>query len=439
MATTRGDVSEGAPEAPSPYAILGVPPTATDSQIRRAYLVAVRRHHPDMHPDMGGNAGDDGFFHSVASAYETLRDPGRRQAYDEVQRAKQPRQDSAEPRAWHPPVDDDVVEPPAPPPPPPPPPPRPPRPPRRVPRMPRARPSRAPRHRAQPVRCPRDLLPWLLAAAAAGLVVAVATRAWTSGSILTMIVGLVAGLAIGLVLHSHPALRSRHPVMAALAVPVMAAAAPAGAIAPLVQGAVLGWALIGPACWVCREQVRLDRVAARSDLQSGQVLGSCPDGVAVDVLDQLCRQACPATVRLVRGSSSVFTHAIVSGRRVALLTALIAPAGDYSWSGRSLVRLPTGAGWPVEVHRGTHADVARRLRQTLGSRARVRSFLLVVPPGGAGRVHGRDSSGMPGILGADDFDQVAQFLRDGHVPGRWGNRRPAVEQRVVCQVMSAVQ
>src|SRR3954469_21077375 len=38
----------------SPYEVLGVPPTATPEEIRRAYLALARRHHPDA----GGSADE---------------------------------------------------------------------------------------------------------------------------------------------------------------------------------------------------------------------------------------------------------------------------------------------------------------------------------------------------------------------------------------------
>ena len=54
-----------------PYDVLGLPRTADDAQIHKAYRGAVRR----THPDAGGSSAA---FEAVQAAYETLRDPERR-------------------------------------------------------------------------------------------------------------------------------------------------------------------------------------------------------------------------------------------------------------------------------------------------------------------------------------------------------------------------
>jgi curved DNA-binding protein CbpA len=60
---------------PDPYAVLGIPRGADAVAIHSAYRRAVRR----THPDAGGTAAA---FEAVQSAYETLRDPALRAAYD---------------------------------------------------------------------------------------------------------------------------------------------------------------------------------------------------------------------------------------------------------------------------------------------------------------------------------------------------------------------
>jgi hypothetical protein len=65
-----------------PYAILGVARTASDAEIKAAYLVLVARYHPDKHQ---GNPLEDLAAQRMAEinrAYETLSDPVRRAAYD---------------------------------------------------------------------------------------------------------------------------------------------------------------------------------------------------------------------------------------------------------------------------------------------------------------------------------------------------------------------
>src|SRR2546425_8757462 len=60
------------------YALLGVPRSATDEQIRSAYRKLARQYHPDV------NSASDAAerFKAVTEAYEVLTDPQRRQRYD---------------------------------------------------------------------------------------------------------------------------------------------------------------------------------------------------------------------------------------------------------------------------------------------------------------------------------------------------------------------
>ncbi|HEV8633475.1 MAG TPA: J domain-containing protein [Chloroflexota bacterium] len=63
------------------YAILGVPTTASEKEIRTAYRRLARRFHPDL------NAGDKNAaerFKRIKAAYDTLADPVRRRRYDEL-------------------------------------------------------------------------------------------------------------------------------------------------------------------------------------------------------------------------------------------------------------------------------------------------------------------------------------------------------------------
>ncbi|HET8527489.1 MAG TPA: DnaJ domain-containing protein [Gaiellaceae bacterium] len=60
-----------------PYVVLGVARRASAAEIARAYRRAARATHPDSGP---GGSGEG--FRAVSDAYETLRDPGRRAAYD---------------------------------------------------------------------------------------------------------------------------------------------------------------------------------------------------------------------------------------------------------------------------------------------------------------------------------------------------------------------
>jgi len=60
------------------YEILGLRPSATQDEIRRAYRVLARRFHPDVNP--GEKSGEK--FKLVAHAYNILSDSNKRAAYD---------------------------------------------------------------------------------------------------------------------------------------------------------------------------------------------------------------------------------------------------------------------------------------------------------------------------------------------------------------------
>jgi hypothetical protein len=62
------------------YDVLGVPGTASEAEIRRAFHALAKRYHPDVNP---GNPDAAGRFVEVGNAAETLLDPRRRVSYDE--------------------------------------------------------------------------------------------------------------------------------------------------------------------------------------------------------------------------------------------------------------------------------------------------------------------------------------------------------------------
>ena len=60
----------------NPYAVLGVEPSASDAEIRRAYLALARRFHPDANP------GGEDRMRAVNEAWAILGDRTRRAAWD---------------------------------------------------------------------------------------------------------------------------------------------------------------------------------------------------------------------------------------------------------------------------------------------------------------------------------------------------------------------
>jgi len=61
-----------------PYTVLGVPRTADSSEIKNAYRKLAMKNHPDR-------GGDENKFKQINEAYDTLKDPQKKAAYDNPQ------------------------------------------------------------------------------------------------------------------------------------------------------------------------------------------------------------------------------------------------------------------------------------------------------------------------------------------------------------------
>src|ERR1700745_2004009 len=77
------------------YAILGVKRDAPADEIKTAYRTLARKYHPDVSKEKDAEEK----FKEVSEAYETLKDPEKRAAYDELG-THRPGQDFRPPPDW---------------------------------------------------------------------------------------------------------------------------------------------------------------------------------------------------------------------------------------------------------------------------------------------------------------------------------------------------
>ena len=78
------------------YAALGVARDASAADIKSAYRKLAQKYHPDVTKDPKGEEK----FKDIAEAYQTLKDPEKRAAYDRLGSGFQPGQDFRPPPDW---------------------------------------------------------------------------------------------------------------------------------------------------------------------------------------------------------------------------------------------------------------------------------------------------------------------------------------------------
>ena len=78
------------------YKRLGVAPTATDIEIKKAYRKLAKKLHPDLNPD---DPQAEAKFKEINEAYETLSDPDKRKSFDAAQQPTRQEQPGKRPGA----------------------------------------------------------------------------------------------------------------------------------------------------------------------------------------------------------------------------------------------------------------------------------------------------------------------------------------------------
>ncbi len=78
------------------YATLGVARDASAEAIKKAYRKLAQKHHPDVSKEKGAEEK----FKEIAEAYQTLKDPEKRAAYDQLGASYQAGQDFRPPPDW---------------------------------------------------------------------------------------------------------------------------------------------------------------------------------------------------------------------------------------------------------------------------------------------------------------------------------------------------
>src|SRR5262249_2857936 len=78
------------------YEILGVPRSASEAEINKAYRQLARKYHPDLNKSKDAEEQ----FKKIGEAYEVLKDPTKRQRYDRLGGNWRGGQDFTPPPGW---------------------------------------------------------------------------------------------------------------------------------------------------------------------------------------------------------------------------------------------------------------------------------------------------------------------------------------------------
>jgi curved DNA-binding protein len=78
------------------YKVMGVARDATETQIKQAYRKLARKYHPDVSKEKDAEAR----FKEVGEAYEVLKSPEKRAAYDQLGQGPSAGQDFRPPPDW---------------------------------------------------------------------------------------------------------------------------------------------------------------------------------------------------------------------------------------------------------------------------------------------------------------------------------------------------
>ncbi|NDU71679.1 DnaJ domain-containing protein [Actinomadura sp. DSM 109109] len=443
-------------DEPDYYELLGVERTAEPEEITRAYRRAMRAVHPDA-------SGTSGLFRLVKTAYDTLKDPASRAAYDARNRTAPP--DPPRPR----PEPEPKPEPP-------------PRPrsgtareapgtgrPSGASRPGASRPGpsftkpQAPAAVSPPRVRPRFGSHWIRVAAAAG---------WTVAFLVAVYVLWPAGLPIGFLLllalplvamplvAMEPTLRSLHWLWA---VCVLTFAGGAALAATQVGGGdrwTLGGALAGLAVGAAglaatphlvRKGRELDRLIAPDSLEY-QIFNVAGAGLDGNLARQVvARESAAGLEELVRLDGVRIVHALTApqppgrtpqqpgpgphyvehvvmrGDRLAVVMARRWPAGTYAWTGKGVL---TTVGRPFPGGDTGIGAAVKEIRKVVPRGVRVRGFVAVIPEDPVRSPSVKFPEPEFGDLHAGDLVQVRERIAD------WlGESDPVVDRRVLAALL----